>query len=475
MMKRSGHRGGAAVTGQVPAEPEGALDAISALVGASPELLARIISLAPIGVGLVDHEGRTVVTNDALRQMLGYSEVEFATLDYRAFTHPDDIARNDELFARLMEGEIDRFDLDKRFLHRDGHVVWGRLLVAAIETADGAGRLAVGLVQDVTEQQRLQAELAAAEAGYRLMVEQVPAVVYAGDTDPAQPPSYVSPRLRQLRGYTPAEWSATPGLWLERLHTADREAVLARYRAHLATASEEPLTLTYRLHRRDGELVWVRDQFTVTTDDQGRPFRRGVLVDVTREKRLEEELEHQAFHDPLTQLANLRLFRLRIDDRLRRRPPRGGAVVFLDLDDFKTVNDSLGHGAGDRLLQEAARRILACLRPADTAGRLGGDEFAILIDEVGGRDQAELVAERVRLRLSEPYDLAPGHGHIVTGASVGVAMLTDGDSTEAVLRAADLAMYAAKDAGKSRVRSYESAMLTAALEQLEHRRPVPRA
>jgi diguanylate cyclase (GGDEF)-like protein/PAS domain S-box-containing protein len=464
-----------AVTGQLPTGPTGALDAVSALVGAPAELLVRIISLAPIGVGLVDPDGRTVVTNDALRQMLGYSEEEFAELDFRAFTHPDDVTRNDELFAQLMAGSIDRFDLDKRFLHRDGHVVWGRLLVAAIETADDAGRLAIGLLQDVTEQQRLQAELAAAEASYRLMVEQVPAVVYAGDTDPTEPPSYVSPRLSQILGYEPGEWSSRPGLWLERLHSADREAVLARYRAHLATASEEPLSLTYRLHRRDGEIVWVRDQFTVTTDDHGRRFRRGVLVDVTREKRLEEELEHQAFHDPLTQLANLRLFRIRIDDRLRRRAPRGGAVVFLDLDDFKTVNDSLGHGAGDRLLQEAARRIVACLRPADTGGRLGGDEFAILIDEVDGRDQAELVAERVRLRLSEPYDLAPGHGHVVTGASVGVAMLTDGDSTEEVLRAADLAMYAAKDAGKSRVRSYEPAMLAAVLEQLEPRRPVPRS
>ena len=461
------------MTGELPTGSTGALDAVSAVVGASPELLARIISLAPIGVGIVDQQGRTVVANDALRQMLGYSQAEFATLDYRAFTHHDDIAPNDALFTQLMAGEIDRFDLEKRFLHRDGHVVWGHLLVGAIETANGAGRLAVGLVQDVTEQQRLQSELAAAEAGYRRMVEQVPAVVYAGDADPAQPPEYVSPRLRQFLGYTPQEWSSTPGLWLERLHSADRETVLARYGAHLATPSEEPLTITYRLHRRDGELVWVRDQFTITTDGQGRRFRRGVLVDVTREKRLEEELEHQAFHDPLTQLANLRLFRIRIDDRLRRRAPRSGAVVFLDLDDFKTVNDSLGHGAGDRLLEEAARRIVTCLRPADTAGRMGGDEFAILIDEVDDRGQAEWIAERVRLRLSEPYDLAPGHGHIVTGASFGVAMLTDGDSTEAVLRAADLAMYAAKDAGKSRIRSYEPSMLTAALEQLEHRRPVP--
>jgi PAS domain S-box-containing protein len=188
-----------AVTGQLPTGPTGALDAVSALVGAPAELLVRIISLAPIGVGLVDPDGRTVVTNDALRQMLGYSEEEFAELDFRTFTHPDDVARNDELFAQLMAGEIDRFDLDKRFLHRDGHVVWGRLLVAAIETADdgtAGDRAAPGRHRAAA----LQAELAAAEASYRLMVEQVPAVVY-GDTDPGapelrQPPAEPDPRLR---------------------------------------------------------------------------------------------------------------------------------------------------------------------------------------------------------------------------------------------------------------------------------------
>ena len=442
----------------------------SAFADAPHALLARIISLAPIGVGIVDQQRHTVLTNDVLRRMLGYSEQEFARLPFEVFTHPDDIVRNDELFAALMAGEIDRFDMDKRFFHRDGHVVWGRLLVASLDD-DDAGRLAIGLLQDVTEEKRLQAELEVAEASYRHMVEQVPAVVYAGDPDPRVPSDYISPRLEEVLGYSPEVWSATPGLWLQQLHADDRDGVLARYDAHLRSGSPKPLTLTYRMHRQDGGVVWVRDQFSVTTDEQGQRSQRGVLVDVTREKRLEEELEHQAFHDPLTQLANLRLFRMRIDDRLRRRPPRSGAVLFLDLDDFKKVNDQLGHGAGDRLLQEAARRIRACLRPADTAGRLGGDEFAVLIDEVADLEQAVRVAERVRARLFEPYELGPGAEEMAAGASIGVAMLADGDTPDAVLRAADLAMYAAKDAGKSQVRSYEPDMLAAVMEQLERRRP----
>jgi len=449
----------------VPARPDAAsaaTEVLSSLRGADHEVLAQIISLAPIGVGLVDAQGRAILTNDALRVMLGYSEEEFATLHFREFTHADDVKRNDELFDELIAGHIDRFDLDKRFYHRDGHVVWGRLLVAAMTDEQG-GRLAIGLLQDVTEEKRLQTELAAAEASYRQMVEQVPAVVYVTEPGEEVAASYVSPRMVELLGYTPEEWYATPGLWRSLLLEADRDAAVSELAAHLESGSPAPLTLTYRMRRRDGSLVWIRDQCTFQYDAERRPYQRGVLVDVTREKQLEEELEYLAFHDPLTKLANQRLFRLSTEDRLRRRHPIAGAVLFLDLDDFKPVNDRYGHAAGDRLLTEAARRVRASLRDADTAGRLGGDEFAVLLDEVADRDQAVVVAERIRLRLTEPYDLGFEGGPVRIGASVGVAMLTDGEDCDEVLRAADLAMYAAKDEGKARIRRFEPTMLDAVL------------
>ncbi len=440
----------------------------TAIADAPAELLSEILHLAPIGVGIVNADRRTVLTNDALRTMLGYSEDEFAQLPFADFTHADDIARNDELFDELMAGRIERFSLDKRFIHRDGHLVWGRLLVARITGRDGSP-LAVGLLQDVTEEKRLQTELEAAEAQYRLLVEQVPAVVYAGPVAPKRPSTYVSPRIEDLLGFTPQEWSATSGLWLSHLHDDDRDWVLARLAAHVASRSIEPLTMTYRMHRRDGRLIWVRDQLSVVVDADGQRLQRGVLVDVTREKQLEEELEHQAFHDPLTHLANLRLFQSRITERLARRPPQAGAVVFLDLDDFKTVNDVLGHGAGDELLVEVAHRIRGCLRPADTASRLGGDEFAVLLDEVSDQTQAVTIAERILARLAEPFRLGSDAAEVASGGSFGVAMLTDGGTADAVLRAADLAMYAAKAAGKGRVRVFEPGMLTDAMAHLERR------
>lgn len=439
---------------------------LASLRAASPEVLARIIALAPLGVGLVDAEGRAVLTNATLRRMLGYSEEEFATLHFREITHPEDQERNDELFADLMAGRIERFDLDKRFFHRDGHVVWGRLLVAAMPDERGE-RLAIGLLEDVTERKRLEAELAAAEASYRAMVEQVPAVVYVADPLVGGGFSYLSPRVTDLLGYPPEVWYETPGLWRSLLHEADRGEIIADLEAHHDAGATTSLTLTYRMRRADGSLVWVRDQCSFQRDAEGGVQQRGVLVDVTREKELEAELEYQAFHDPLTRLANLRLFRLRTDDRLRRRRPIAGAVLFVDLDDLKPVNDRYGHATGDRLLAEAARRVRAGLRDADTAGRLGGDEFAVLLDEVDDRGMALVIAERLRLRLTEPYDLGSSDGTVRVGASIGVAMLTDGEGTDGVLRAADLAMYAAKQAGKGRVRSFEPGLLDAALSRPE--------
>ena len=189
--------------------------------------------------------------------------------------------------------------------------------------------------------------------------------------------------------------------------------------------------------------------------------------DVTDRTELEAQLRHQAFHDPLTGLANRALFADRVEHSLtrRRRGREMPAVLFLDLDDFKTVNDTLGHGQGDRLLVEASRRVVDAIRPGDTAGRLNGDEFAVLLDEIGDLDQAIEVAQRILQRIAQPYDI--GRDVSVT-ASLGIAMVdADVRDTEDILARADVAMYAAKAAGKACHVVYEPAMRDRAWTRLE--------
>ena len=189
--------------------------------------------------------------------------------------------------------------------------------------------------------------------------------------------------------------------------------------------------------------------------------------DVTEQRRLESQLAHQAFHDPLTDLANQALFRDRVQHAVARLASTDGhlAVLFIDLDNFKTVNDSLGHPAGDELLVGVADRLLGCLRGADSAARLGGDEFAVLIEDLSGRDDATDVAQRIMTLLDRPFTV--GTMEVTATASVGIAFDEPGITCDQLLRNADLAMYRAKGLGKAGYQVFEPTMHAAALDRLE--------
>jgi len=189
--------------------------------------------------------------------------------------------------------------------------------------------------------------------------------------------------------------------------------------------------------------------------------------DITDQKRLESELSHQAFHDSLTGLANQALFRDRVDHALARatRDRDNLAALFIDLDEFKTINDGVGHTAGDELLVAVADRLRGCLRTSDSAARLGGDEFAVLLEDVGPEREAEEVAERIIASLRQPFTIS-GH-EVVVSASIGIAFAGPGTTCDQLLRSADLAMYTAKRRGKSRFEIYRAEMHAAALDRLE--------
>ena len=185
----------------------------------------------------------------------------------------------------------------------------------------------------------------------------------------------MSPQCGLILGFTPAEFIADPELWPRRIHTEDRDAAVARYAEHWRTG--EPLRTDYRMITRDDRVVWVHDEAYAAIDAEGRHVSQGLIVDTTDQKRLEAQLLHDALHDPLTGLANRVLFSDHLERALVRRHPRHStvALLFLDIDDFKVVNDSLGHRAGDQLLIEVGRRIEGSIRAGDVAARQGGDEF----------------------------------------------------------------------------------------------------
>jgi diguanylate cyclase (GGDEF)-like protein/PAS domain S-box-containing protein len=276
--------------------------------------------------------------------------------------------------------------------------------------------------------------------------------------------AYESPAVERILGFDPAERIDQPLNGI--LHPED----VANVTMLLDAIAEQPgadVGGEARLAHRDGS--WRVFEWTARNLVEV-PSVAGFVVnahDVTERTALEEQLRHQAFHDPLTGLANRALFSDRVGHALsrRRRERNMPAVLFLDLDDFKTVNDTLGHGQGDRLLVEVARRISDAIRPEDTACRLSGDEFAVLLDEIGDIEQASEVAARVLQRISDPIHI---DRELSVTASLGLAMVdAEVREVEDVLSRADVAMYAAKSAGKARLRAYEPAMRDRAWTRLE--------
>jgi diguanylate cyclase (GGDEF)-like protein/PAS domain S-box-containing protein len=234
----------------------------------------------------------------------------------------------------------------------------------------------------------------------------------------------------------------------------------------ISAKSASPVPRDLMLRRKDGSTCQLESVFNNLLDD---PNIAGIVVtarDVTERRRLEAELAYQAFHDSLTGLANRGLFADRVRHALDRGLRRQNliAVLFVDLDDFKTVNDSLGHAAGDELLVEVARRLESCLRPEDTCARLGGDEFAVMIENIEGPEGAIVVAQRVLAAISVPPKVLGSE--VSVQASVGIAFGSGSQSASEILRSADLAMYRAKADGKSRYAVYEPSMHERVLERL---------
>ena len=254
---------------------------------------------------------------------------------------------------------------------------------------------------------------------------------------------------------------------LDVVHPEDRATALALVADAIARPGTTPAA-EWRVG--DGEQGW---QFVEARANSvpGDPFLAGAVLTlrgIHERKVLEARLAHQAFHDPLTNLANRLLFTERLEHALRlaRRGTRPVTVIFIDLDDFKNVNDTLGHAAGDHLLVELAHRLLACVRLGDTAARLGGDEFAVLVEEGAGLDEAWPIAERLLEAVQRP--LAVAGRDVALSASLGIASCDGGEETASdLLRNADVAMYRAKTEGKGRVVLFEASMQTAIRERLD--------
>jgi diguanylate cyclase (GGDEF)-like protein/PAS domain S-box-containing protein len=420
-----------------------------------------------------------------IESVLGYTPEEYTSEPgfWMERLHPDD---RDRVVAEDQRSDetLEPFSTEYRLRSREGRYEWVGEEGVVVRDEEDNPQYWQGFLWNISDRKEAEEKLREAEDRYRTLIEQIPAVTYIQEVEHNDTVAYLSPQMEVLTGYTPEEFYSNLDLWYGVTHPEDRERVVAEVERTDETG--DSFCLEYRIIHKEGRVVWVRDEAMLVDNEEGRPrLWQGVMSDVTERKELEDRLKHQALHDALTGLPNRTLFTDRLGHALTRseagRGERPGsvAVLFLDLDNFKVVNDSLGHEAGDRLLVEMARRISGCLRMGDTAARLGGDEFTVLLEGARDTEEAEDAARNVAERIAEALEIpfVLGEQEVFVTSSIGIAALSprEEDGPEGLLRDADAAMYRAKQSGKSRYQLFDDSMNAVALDRLNLENDLRRA
>ncbi|BCM10367.1 hypothetical protein MAFF241647_47240 (plasmid) [Ralstonia solanacearum] len=412
-------------------------------------LYKAAIEHSPIGIGLCAPKGRFLDVNRALCALTGHEAQALRARDLFDLCHPDYADRTRERVEALLAGEQDALSLETRFVRPDGSTVWVQadLALARAEAGDGQDGHLIVQVQDVTARRLALESLQASEQRLAYVLDGAG----LGTFDWSMRVRHVSfnRRTAEMLGYAHDELSTDPQDWFAMVHPQDAVLSVRRIYRHLR-GDADSFEVEQRLRNQEGQWVWMSARGRVTQRDAlGIAVRvSGTLQDVTRRRAMLDQAHHLALHDPLTDLPNARLLRDRLFVAIQAARRAGSlvAVVFVDLDRFKPVNDEYGHGVGDLVLKATAMRLRSGLRASDTVARLGGDEFVAVLTHCQTRDDVEQTVERLIEQLQAPFRV---EGHVLSmGVSAGVALYpSDGRDAQTLIRCADAAMYEVKRAG----------------------------
>ncbi|MFZ0743203.1 MAG: EAL domain-containing protein [Terracidiphilus sp.] len=424
-------------------------------------------SLEQVSVGIVraTHESLILRCNVRFADILGYSQDEVPGLTFKEITAPDDVAPFMEALHRLWSGATDAMSLEARFIRKNGSLTWIKLTASVQSDVEGQALYLLTLVEDINARKASQVNLAATagavptrEERYCRAFQTYPdAVLMTRMSDGAIVDA--NQAYLAIMGFESQEvigrTSMQLGMWAE---ATDRQKLSDAL--HQDSGCRD---IEVRLRRKNGEVFW--GQLSASFNEiEGVPCILSFIRDVSAAKVAEEEIKNLAFYDPLTGLPNRRLLweRLRQALIVSTRTHCKHALLFVDLDDFKALNDTFGHHVGDLMLQEAARRIASCVREADTVARLGGDEFVVVLEDLSqipevAAAQARSVGAKILNAVGEPYVLDGRECH--STSSMGVTVFGDrGTSTNEVLQQADIAMYQAKSAGRNNLLFFAPAL-----------------
>ena len=424
------------------------------------DLFETAFCQAPIGMALIAPDGHWLKVNRALCVITGWPESELIQRPFQEITHPDDVAIDEELITLLLDGDIPGYQFEKRYIRRDGTEIWAELSVSLVRDAAGAPRHFIVQVEDISVRKEAQRRLQEAEAEARAERDHATAIIGAMGEGYALTMAgeikAINEALCVLTGFSASELIGVRPpypFWPPEEREAI-EAILADVVGNNGGTHE--LTLM----RANGERFEAEITARPAREENGRAIGFvSTLRDVSVQKRQQRELERLARTDSLTQLANRHVLQEALGREATRRAADGQqlALVLLDLDLFKQVNDRFGHPAGDAVLVEVARRLEETVRAGEVLARVGGEEFAWLLPACDA-EEAVAAADRARAAIaSEPFGRA---GKLTMSAGVGlVSTPSDGD---ALYRMADRALYEAKQSGRNRTCCRGAGILRAA-------------
>ena len=433
------------------------------------EALARYVNfydLAPVGYCTVTEEGLIRESNLTTSTLLNVPRSELIKQSITRFIFNDDQDSYYKHRRKLIDAD-GPLSVELRLLKRDGAPFWAHLEVAKVKEGEGGSEMRL-VIKDITERKNVEECLRASEAQYRSLAEWTPeSIIIHGEGKML----FVNPAAIKMLGATCASDLVGKPI-LDLIHPDFRKIVSQRLDKNAKPGGKSPMQ-EQKLFKRDGSVIDVEVQ-GMRVNFNGKPAVHAAMRDITERKHSEELVRQLAYYDPLTGLVNRLLFNNQVTQATlaSKRTGHHGALLLLDLDNFKSINDTYGHGAGDLLLIEVARRLKSCVREVDAVGRLGGDEFVVLLkdlaqDEVTAKAQAVVLAEKIRGLLGAPYvltlaadaDRAPQVIEHHCTASLGVALfLGTGVSREDCIKRADIAMYRAKNSGRNTVCFFNSLM-----------------
>lgn len=417
----------------------------------------------PLAILVAGADENVVTVNSAFESLFGFSRSEVVGSQINALiTPPDRVDEASWLSRRTFGGETVAQQTVR--LRKDGTPVPVEVFGVPV-IQDGKIVLLYGIYVDQTERLRAEAALRESEEKFRSLAEQSLQGIFVIKNGKI---AYANKMMAEITGFGLDEFLQFDQPALERIiHPADRSFVIATANDFEIGDGRVSPQSEYRLITKSGTVKWVLQQ-TRTVQFDGDLGVEGVLVDITQRKHAEEQLLQSTLHDSLTGLPNRASFHDRVDLALERAQGRAQspfAVLFLDLDRFKLINDGYGHEAGDRLLVEIAHRLRQAVRPGDTVARLGGDEFTVLIPDIKEPDEAVAVAKRIHDALSNPFQV--DDQEVYTSVSTGIAISSSHyDNPDDILRDADIAMYQAKAEGRARHYMYDESMHPRVLSQL---------